>query len=84
MNTGHSSPRQTGRRAHYLLVFLRSLLHSKLDMARRRLSPLLPVYDLFELLSDEETRHKRAPGKNYYKTVYGWCLKRAPSRLFAN
>jgi hypothetical protein len=70
VNTGHSSPQQTVRRAHYLLVFLRSLLHSKLDMARRLLSLSLPMYDLFALLSDEEIRHKRESGKIYYETVY--------------
>jgi hypothetical protein len=70
VNTGHSSPQQTVRRAHCLLVFLRALLHSKLDMARRRPSRPLPMYDLFALLSDEDIRHKRAPGKIYYEAVY--------------
>jgi hypothetical protein len=70
---GHSSPQQTVRRAHYLRVFLRSLINANLDMARRVLSPPLPICDLFDFLANEETRRKREPEQIYCNTVHSGC-----------
>jgi hypothetical protein len=67
---GHSSPQQTVRRAHYLRVFLRSLINANLDMARRVLSPPLPICDLFDFLANEETRRKRELEHIHYKMVH--------------
>ena len=73
MDKGHSSPQQTVRRAHYLRVFLRSLIHANLDMARRVLSPPLPIYDLFDFLANEEPRRKRELEHIHYKTPHSGC-----------
>jgi hypothetical protein len=70
VDTGHSSPQQTVRRAHYLRVFLRSLIHANLDMAQRVLSPLLTIFDLFNFLANEETRRKRELEQIHYKMVH--------------
>jgi hypothetical protein len=73
VDKGHSLPQQTVRRAHYLRVFLRSLINANLDMARRVLSPPLPIYDLFDFLANEETRRKREPEQIHYKTAHSGC-----------
>jgi len=57
--------------ASYLGNFLLALLRANFDLARRVLSPSLPIRpDLFEYLANEETRHKRELEKTYYQLIH--------------